>query len=170
MISFRQYLTELFDKPAKWVWISKRGTTAAASFTTTHDNTIIVEFVESPGIGETVEFKLSDKTMHRKRVDADALFSLTGTGDAVQILATMKEIVGEFLKQHHPPILSFTAEGKSRMAAYGRWFNRTNYSGYQKHTGSPVTDKAYYLWTKDGLDPNTIKAEAEEWTEILTDQ
>jgi len=131
MKSFKQYITEVFDKPYKW----SGGHVAKGSITPNNS-----------GIPEDYQFKTSDgglievtanhfwidldrqlggmkikKTGHTIAIEFakrrykgthkdTTTYDMTGEGDAMRIMATVLDIIKSIIKKHEPMTLTFSAD------------------------------------------------------------
>jgi hypothetical protein len=121
--SFKQYITEVFDKPYKW----SGGNVAKGSITP----------VVYGGVPEDYTFKTSDgglievtanhfwndvgsqlggmkikKTGHTIAIEfaKNDTYDMTGEGDAMRIMATVLDIIKSIIKKHEPMTLIFSAD------------------------------------------------------------
>ena len=144
MISFKHYITEVFDKPYKW----SGGNVAKGSITPEND-----------GVPEDYRFKTSDgglievtanhfwndvgsqlggmkikKTGHTIAIEFakrrykgthkdTTTYDMTGEGDAMRIMATVLDIMKSVIKKHEPMTLTFSADKG------GKGIERTGKSG-----------------------------------------
>ena len=134
MKSFRQYITEVFDKPYKW-----RGGSVAKGSITPDNKNAIEEYTFKTSDGGTIEFTanhfwgLRNYTGHTIAIEfikRDAqyghpTYDMTGEGDAIRIMATVLDIIKSIIKKHEPMMITFSAdkiEGSKktgRAGAYG---------------------------------------------------
>ena len=121
MITFKQYITELFDKPYKWKKtyghkLSRDSLIAPGhqmdkagriewSFTTDDGREAVIDMnfrgVRGPKgkyIKSVVEFEVGDD------------MQMTGEGDAPKIMSTVLDAIKDGIKQMQPEIITFTAD------------------------------------------------------------
>lgn len=115
-------LTELFNKPMEWEKDEEFSDEDAfsASFQTPGGKSFDVYIhtrAEDPKTYE-VEFSDSNERDHKKR------FAITGEGDAVAIMSTVLEVVGNFLQNNPDSVLYFSSTEKSRSTLYYRMIKR----------------------------------------------
>ena len=132
MITFKQYITEVFDKPYKW---SGGGGVAKGSITPKNHGKV-EDYIFKTSDGGTIEvtanhwwldlnpannFAGVDKEGHsiiiefikkRKSDDHRSTYDMTGEGDAMRILATVLDIIKFIIKKHEPMIIKFGADKK----------------------------------------------------------
>ena len=170
MKTFKQYITEVFDKPYKW----SGGHVAKGSITP-----------ENEGIPEEYRFKTSDGglievTANHFWIDLDrqlggmkikkaghtiaiefiktskgkSTYELTGEGDAMRILATVLDIIKSIIKKHEPMTILFSADkgGKKkggRAGAYGAIVKRfAGKLGYKSDRDDKQTSVRWQLTKK----------------------
>lgn len=135
-----QELLELFDQKAEYSWLNS-GMRSVATFTV-DDVVYRVSFISryDPSANEEVEifFKGDDKT------------SITNTGNAFTVFATVIDIILQYVRKHNSPTFYFSSENEpSRLKLYDRLVNNLKsnlpYSlqKYQEH-GEQV-----YRFTKE---------------------
>jgi hypothetical protein len=118
MISFKQYITEVFDKPYKW-----SGGNVAKGSITPENQGIPEEYRFKTSDGGTVEFianyfwKAASQRLKTKEGIMVALefvknnkYDMTGEGDALRILATVLDIIKSVVKKHEPTTIIFSAD------------------------------------------------------------
>jgi|TARA_R110000824_G_scaffold314345_2_gene501204 hypothetical protein len=144
MKSFKQYITEVFDKPYKW-----RGGRLAKGVIAPNNDGIPEDyaFKTSDGglieltashfwmpAGEKLSFMTAEKEGHavgiefvkrkHKGTHKDrSTYGMTGEGDAMRILATVLDIINAIIKKHEPAMLYFSGDKG------GRGIERTGESG-----------------------------------------
>jgi len=121
MKSFSQYITELFEKPAKWDEFGKWRHRREASFTIDEMDYEILVLVTRPGpdspyipVTLTVEFSLSGEGGVKKRIKT----SITQTGNASKVLSTVIDYLKYLMKEIEPEKIVFTAKEQSRQKLY----------------------------------------------------
>ena len=123
MKSFKQYITELFDKPYKWrktVWgkfdkeelLSREGTpagdqaaTAEYQFKTDDDREGIVYMNFQRDFGTKGNYL---KAMAEFEVSGD--YEMSGEGDAPRIMSTVIDALKDAIKWGQPDVIYFTAD------------------------------------------------------------
>ena len=122
MKSFRQYITEVFDKPYKW----SGGSVAKGSITPNNDG-VPEEYRFKTSDGGTIEVNANHfwresnkqfgglkvkKTGHLVGIEfvKNNAYRMTGEGDATRILATVLDIIKSIIKKHEPTTLFFSAD------------------------------------------------------------
>jgi len=130
MITFKQYITELFDKPYKW---SGGGGVAKGSITPKNHGKV-EDYIFKTSDGGTIEVTANHWWMDsaqaaargikeghsiiiefikkRKSDDHRSTYDMTGEGDAMRILATVLDIIKFIIKKHEPITISFGADKK----------------------------------------------------------
>ena len=121
MKTFNQYITELFEKPAKWNEFGKWNSRREASFTIDEMDYEILVLVNRPGpdssyipVTLTVEFSLSGEGGVKKGVKT----SITQTGNASKVLSTVIDYLKYLMKEIKPEKIVFTAREQSRQKLY----------------------------------------------------
>ena len=127
MKPFKQYITEVFDKPYKW-----RGGNVAKGSITPDNKNAIEKYTFKTSDGGTIEvianhfwiesdwkmagvtIKETGHTIIIEFVKRDAQYGhsthdMTGEGDAMRILATVLDIIKSIIKKHKPMTLIFSA-------------------------------------------------------------
>ena len=152
MKTFKQYITELFDKPYKWhggrdvavgdITPDSKGLSDYYTFKTSDGGTI--EFIAHHGWYETDtkdtfliglgKIKKEGHLIVIEFVKRDAQYNypsynITGEGDAMRILATVLDIIKSIIKKHEPMTIVFNADKEdrnkgSRVGAYGAMVKR----------------------------------------------
>lgn len=135
MKSFNEYITELFEKPAKWNEFGNWGHRREASFTIDEMDYEILVLVRRPGpdssyipVTLTVEFSLSGEGGVRKRIKT----SITGTGNASKVLSTVIDYLKYLMKDIKPEKIVFTAREQSRQKLYSAVAKRMKRLGLVK--------------------------------------
>jgi len=131
MKSFKQYITEVFDKPYTW----RGGHVAKGSITSEKDGVPedyafktsdggLIELTASHfwmPAGEKLSFMVVEKEGHavgiefvkrkHKGTNKDrSTYGMTGEGDAMRILATVLDIIKSIIKKHEPAMLYFSGD------------------------------------------------------------
>ncbi len=174
MISFKQYITEVFDKPYKW----SGGRVAKGSITSENDGVPedyafktsdggLIELTASHfwmPAGEKLSFMSVAKEGHAvgiefvkrsyKGTNKDrSTYGMTGEGDAMRIMATVLDIIKSIIKKHEPAMLYFSGdkddkEKGGRVGAYKaiikRFAGKAGYKSITKEDG----DKASFQLVK----------------------
>ena len=84
---------------------------------------------------QMVEITFSSR--HPDQTSIGGTMQLTGKGDAVRILTTVYGAIQEYVGQHHPEYLYFTADEPSRQRLYQHMVSRLTKSGaYHRVTAS----------------------------------
>ena len=123
-------LQEVMGKPAKWSWESKGGSNWVADFISNH----IVYTVSMDHIGNDawhVTFVVNQRKtdpMSLKHTQLGkstkfgkvGVFDIIGSGNALEVLATVNQVVTDFIKKNKPTTIEFTAEEPSRQKLYKR--------------------------------------------------
>lgn len=118
------FISELFEPGKDYEWQFRGSEEAMADFKVGNIPYRFYAFTDSstPGSWE-VEFKNNtrDKPMGRT-----AKFGLTGTGNAAEVMATVSDIMREFLQQYKGSVkaITFTADEASRKSLYIRMVKR----------------------------------------------
>jgi len=143
-------LTEAFDQPYALHWASPRDDTVLAMTKLNDGSPLVIRF-DSEGDHWQVVF------------DRNSSFEVTGEGDAQRIFATVLSAIGQFVKEHEPQSLTFSASKdvdtgsanpESRAKLYNRLVQRYASSvGYKVHSREQG-DEVVYL-----LQPNVAVAE-----------
>ena len=110
MITFKEFLSESFNNPYEWHWISQFHNHWKAKFTT-KDTTIGVEFLQEPNINDVWSFIFSD-------TKAVLPFENTKHFDALRVLSTVMNILKDFIDYAKPEIVQFSGtkhSGKAKL-------------------------------------------------------
>jgi GNAT superfamily N-acetyltransferase len=148
---YRETVDEAFDQPYPLHWASPRDDTVLAMTKLNDGSPLVIRF-DSEGDHWQVVF------------DRNSSFEVTGEGDAQRIFATVLSAIGQFVKEHQPQSLTFSASKdvdtgsanpESRAKLYNRLVQRYASSvGYKVHSREQG-DEVVYL-----LRPNTVTTEA----------
>ena len=148
---YRETIDEAFDQPYPLHWASPRDDTVLAMTKLNDGSPLVIRF-DSEGDHWQVVF------------DRNSSFEVTGEGDAQRIFATVLSAIGQFVKEHQPQSLTFSASKdvdtksanpESRAKLYNRLVQRYASSvGYKVHSREQG-DEVVYL-----LRPNTVTTEA----------
>lgn len=136
MKSFTFYITETFDKPYPWKWVSDRDNyKKAESLIPTGTKSVL-----PTGSILKVEFSLTDlpdDTFWDIQFLVNYSMGITGDGDAMKIFATVLDVIKKFVEKNKPKKMKFSAEkivrhpvdsepnaGSSRISLYNRLVQR----------------------------------------------
>ena len=113
MKPFKEFITELFDKPARWKKI-KDGPDEYVykSDINGKDLTVIIE-----------EFAAEWEALFK----VDGSMDITGTGNEVKVFSTVLDIISDFINSEEPDIIIFSAsksQSSSRSNLYDRLVKR----------------------------------------------
>ena len=125
VIKFKQFITEVFDKPLDYEWFRKSNLIWGGSFYI-NDEYIVVsisergkpDFWNIDFIGEVSGYKI------------------TGKGNSFQIFATIFKMIQEFLKTKKPKGIYFSAKESSRIKLYKMFIKK-----YSSKIGYKQTDE-----------------------------
>jgi hypothetical protein len=147
---YRETVDEAFDQPYPLHWASPRDDTVLAMTKLNDGSPLVIRF-DSEGDHWQVVF------------DRNSSFEVTGEGDAQRIFATVLSAIGQFVKEHEPQSLTFSASKdvdtgsanpESRAKLYNRLVQRYASSvGYKVHSREEG-DEVVYL-----LRPTTVTTE-----------
>jgi hypothetical protein len=147
---YRETVDEAFDQPYPLHWASPRDDTVLAMTKLNDGSPLVIRF-DSEGDHWQVVF------------DRNSSFEVTGEGDAQRIFATVLSAIGQFVKEHQPQSLTFSASKdvdtgsanpESRAKLYNRLVQRYASSvGYKVHSREQG-DEVVYL-----LRPTTVTTE-----------
>jgi hypothetical protein len=148
---YRETVDEAFDQPYPLHWASPRDDTVLAMTKLTDGSPLVIRF-DSEGDHWQVVF------------DRNSSYEVTGEGDAQRIFATVLSAIGQFVKEHEPQSLTFSASKdvdtgsanpESRAKLYNRLVQRYASSvGYKVHSREEGDEVVYTLR------PNTVTTEA----------
>jgi len=172
MITLKQYITELFDKPYKW---SGGGGGVAKGSITPKNHGKVEDYIFKTSDGGTIEVTANHWWMDsaqaaargikeghsiiiefikkRKSDDHRSTYDMTGEGDAMRILATVLDIINAIIKKHKPAMLYFSGDkgGKEkggRVGAYTAIVKRfAGKAGYKSVT-KEFSDKVNFQLVK----------------------
>ena len=125
-------LQEVMGRPAKWSWTSKNDRAWIANFVSSDIAYIVtMDHVVNPRDGWHITFAVNKKksssmglkkTMIGKSGKWGQLgaFDIIGSGNALEVLATVNQVVVDFIKKKKPTMIEFTAEEPSRQKLYKR--------------------------------------------------
>jgi hypothetical protein len=115
-------LSELFSQPVKWVWITHNSDEAEAEFKV---GEVPYKFYGYPDNKKNweVEFKVDNDFANSKKLSR---YSITNTGNAAVVMATIVDILKEFIKVYKNQMdeLTFTASEVSRQDLYARMLKK----------------------------------------------
>ena len=117
MLSFKHFLNELFNEVYPYKQVETLGQ-IKYKFFTEDENMVRVHFVER---NLNIDFLSKEPTKAWELFfDVNGEVSKTGWGDAHAIFATVLEIAKEFVQEHNPSVLVFSADkaDKSRVDLY----------------------------------------------------
>lgn len=177
MRSFRQFITELLDKPLPWKWVRQDPRTVwTARFTTPKGFIYDVDFdyFTDPQDQRSIELVFSiNERLTPTEVWVELGFDtpesihkamakpcgITKTGDELFVFATVVQIVKDFFTQDVPKwhYLSFSAAEPSRKRLYDRFaqmIERSLPTGYEINTTEDdrSPERYYRICKKDGPD------------------
>jgi hypothetical protein len=148
---YRETVDEAFDQPYPLHWASARDDTVLAMTKLNDGSPLVIRF-DSEGDHWQVVF------------DRNSSYEVTGEGDAQRIFATVLSAIGQFVKEHEPQSLTFSASKdvdtgsanpESRAKLYNRLVQRYASSvGYKVHSREEGDEVVYTLR------PNTVTTEA----------
>jgi len=114
MITFKQFITELFEKPYKW---RKQGKIDVLKLDPAPR---MVSYYFNTDDGRTIAVDVShirtQKTYEHKAVieftdeTTDFSFDLTGKGDAMRIMSTVLDTIKDTIKTTNPDLINFSAD------------------------------------------------------------
>ena len=170
MKTFKQYITEVFDKPYKWsggnvakgsISPKNQGIPEEYRFKTSDGGTIEVTanhfWIELDRKMAGVTIKEAGHTIaieFVKTTKGKSTYELTGEGDAMRILATVLDIIKSIIKKHEPMTILFSADkgGKEkggRAGAYGAIVKRfAGKMGYKSDRDDKQTSVRWQLTKK----------------------
>ena len=110
-------LLELFNKPYDVEWLTdiKHSNIIRAQFTTDSGSTVKVTFTERENLVNII-FGTSYFDPDLERTVAS--FSISGTGDAPRIFATVLSVIETYCKKYNPDYIFFSAHEPSRVKLY----------------------------------------------------
>lgn len=140
-------LSELFTKPAKWWTDKEQYDSARYGLTTSDGRNFTVEFDQEPNDEWEFIFR-----------DSDLRMDLTGSGGAVEIFATVKDIALHFFKKYKPKTpVYFQADNEepSRVKLYKRAAKMIGNAmpGYKVITNKEVNAHTFLI----------VPADSDEW-------
>ena len=135
MKSYKQYITEVFDKPLKWNEflnrrMGTRGAIRKSEFRIGDLGYVItLRFAKTSKYGKamSVEFGIGDEGGVRK--GHGSKHDISGTGNAGQIIATVLDYTKNVMKKEKPNTIIFTAKEPSRKKLYKAIANRFKRDG-----------------------------------------
>ena len=112
MKSFKQYITELFDKPADW-YVSREDSGLMHYESMVNDKELDIQFTKEDEDEWDMSFAV------------DGEETVTGTGDEVTIFSTVLDVMADFVSRVDTKYITFDAEkggkvGNSRVKLYDR--------------------------------------------------
>lgn len=128
MLTFQDYIREAFDKPYPWEWVAHEDPPDemwVAEFVTPK-LTIRVDFAK--GMSWWMAFYPAEKSMKALKIPLLSKYSILGTGNAREIIATLIEILKDFIKKENPIAIRFAGSGGTKSTSRGgtRPDGRTN--------------------------------------------
>ena len=144
MISFKQYITELFEKPYRW------------QLKKDDEKRVMYQAVTDTGDRLRIDFEKWSGGIVNLSFSVDGSVGITGQGDAFKIMATVLDVIKDFIKNHEPKRIKFTAdkeEGESE-----EWESREKlYSKMIERFAKKVGYKVKFNKNKFGTVFNLIK-------------
>ena len=131
MISFKQYITELFEKP--YPWKKKKEDDFEAVYQSATSSKDIIKVVFSKG--------------YVRKID-NVLFSVAGTtdttggGDAFKIMSTVLDIIKDYIKNNDPEGIKFAAN-KDELFGQDKWETQSREKLYNKMIERFATKAGY---------------------------
>lgn len=140
MISFKQYISELFDKPYRYVLRKLNRNSYMAELKLQDGSPLNVHISSNDGRRWEIEF--------RKNYSINA----TGEGDEFKIFSTVISIIKEFVELEAPAVIMFYAskdDGNSRAKLYTRMVKKfANKMGYSSQSSDVFGAEVYTLKKK----------------------
>ena len=149
MLTFKQYLNEVLNKPYEWKLVRTSMRNIEYRFTTDSGIEYIVglgRLGENPTLTSTdwdLYFSISDTSLKKLDKDDSDMFKISGTGDQFRIFATVQDIVKDFIIKHAPDLIAFSAAEPSRRRLYS-----TFTANFEK--SHPELFKTYIAWSIGG--------------------
>ena len=141
MISFKRYITELFDKPYRYV-LRKLNRSSYMAEVKLPDGKPFNVFISSTDGGYRWEIEF------RKNYSVNA----SGEGDEFKIFSTVIAVIKEFIEQESPGVVMFYAskdDGDSRAKLYTRMVKRfASKMGYTSQSSDVFGAEVYTLKKK----------------------
>jgi hypothetical protein len=139
MLTFQQYITEIFDSPYDYTgeWINRNHW---KGFFTTKDNIRYRVTIFNYRSWEIIFSR-----------DEDNEVGITNTGDSVRIFSTVAKIVEEFIKERQPEKIQFSSKTKepTRIKLYNMLAKKlADKYGYDVKNETEYDEYWYYLTKK----------------------
>ena len=175
MKSFKQYITELFDKPYTWKSVGKKHSreeilnseemttsypfTHRYGFKTDDGRNFVVEILHGMGIIDRKNTKVIHKSIASFADESrDVTTGITGKGDAMRIFSTVTAILLDELKEYKPEMMKFSGDkhdfrgdelGKTgRVKLYKSLMNRFAKKAGYNHTVDDYGDTVDFTLTR----------------------
>ena len=104
---------EIFNQGYDWKWLTQGLRAKEAEFVTDDNSTVVVRFESFVEGVWKMQFNRTDPQT------GQSTLTLTGTGDAFKILATVRDIVADFISNTEDVDTLLTAVDKTEMSRYG---------------------------------------------------
>lgn len=111
MITFKQYITEVFNKPLKYKWEIKNSSEWGGDFTTDKGTEVMLDMDHSLGRGESYDY-------WEVQFEANDSFALTGRGESIAVFSTVFAMMKEWIKKEKPKMITFNAKEQNRQRLY----------------------------------------------------
>jgi len=151
METFKEYITELFDKPYKFHLSFDDGEDVGYIFRS-EGRSIAVNITEEYRNVDGKDIFIHELFFYLlSRFDKpEVQFDLTGDGDAFRIFATIFSILKKYIKSRKPEILFFSASKQetSRTKLYTAFFKKMKMSGYNNMARSATSSKDFFFVRK----------------------
>lgn len=123
MITFKQFVTELFDQKYEWPGLESNHYLVMAQFNDDDGQEITVHCSRYTG----------DDDLWEVEFDRDGAHHMTGGGDSLKIFATVLDIVHEFCDAKDPHFITFSSKTNeaSRVKLYKRLAKKIEAFGYK---------------------------------------
>ena len=107
MTTFKQFISEAFDKPYPYTWRYRRDDLWAGHFTTKDAHEVSVTATRLGSFGAPYEVQFSRKSPTSKLHFGST--RTTGEGDEIRIFSTVIAMIREFVDAEDPGVIEFSA-------------------------------------------------------------
>ena len=154
MLTFKQYLNEVLNNPYKWEFDAQNSGQDGEQYKFTTDSGLKYQvYMVNQGQGWELSFNIDFNYLRTLGKSVDDAFKLSGTGDQFKVLATVQDIVKDFITKKKPNVIEFAASEPSRRRLYSLFT-----ANFEK--SQPELFKTYLAWsTRTGADHYIMKRE-----------
>lgn len=163
MLTFKNFLSEITDKPAELIWKLKSEKYLKA-IATIGERKILFSLGRWPQHTADIAKNITNYGLTFSELDEDdeddGTYDATGSGNEFQVFATVKAFLLECLKIAQPSAIHFEADKtsysfrtsrQSRVSLYKKFGKRWHPDGYHFELIANTEESEYFAYVKDGV-------------------